>query len=387
MVQLLLDKLGGDVRTRKPGDGTAEVEVYHVDSRFSKDIDDIGSLRLAKVASLIKYCLRAIWLRLRYGVRNFYFVPTAPKRSSLYRDFLVMTLCRPFFPRIIYHWHSAGLGEWLRTEAKGWERLISRVLSYRPDLSMVLSEFNRRDAEAVRSRRIVVVPNGIPDPCPEFNKEMLPRRLARIEARKRKARGEDLPTDMAGEQPQVFKLLFIGMCFSEKGIFDAVEAVALANRKLQDTPLRAKLTVAGTFFLEAERRDFERRIQEPDLRTKEGNSVEYRGFVSGEEKRRLFREHDCLCFPTWYSAENFPLVLLEAMAYGMMIVSTNWRGIPEFLPPGYRGLVPPKSPPQIAGVIAEFLKEDYDARLRARFLEHYTEDQFAAKIKAALKGF
>ena len=385
MVQLLLEQLGGDVRARKPSDGAVDLEVYHVDSRLSHDFEDIGGFRLGKLGSLLKYCIQAIGLRLRYGVRALYFVPAPPKRATLYRDWLVMLLCRPFFPQLIYHWHGGGLGEWLRTEARGWERTISRMLLFRPDLSMVLSEFNRGDAEFVQSRRTVVVPNGIPDPCPEFEKEILPRRLARAEARKKIALGER-PMEGAGEQPHIFKLLFIGVCFSEKGIFDAAEAIALANRKLQGTPFQVTLTLAGTFFTEAEKQQFERRIREPDLHTKEGASVEHKGFVSGEEKRRLFREHDAFCFPTWYSAENFPLVLLEAMAYGLPIVSTHWRGIPELVPPGYHGLVPPKSPAAVAETIVKFVTIDYDPTLRARFLEHYTDKQFAAKIKAALTG-
>jgi glycosyltransferase involved in cell wall biosynthesis len=381
MVQLLLEKLG---------DAAGEFEVYHVDSRFSKGMEDIGSFRPAKIGSLLKYCFQAIWLRLRYGVRNFYFVPAPPKRAPLYRDWLIMALCRPFFPRIIYHWHSAGLGEWLRTEARGRERWLSKLLLYRPELSIVLGEFNRRDAQALQSKQTIVVPNGIPDPCPEFKNELLPLRLARVAARKKLARGDTLtPAELAsaGPEAQLIKLLFIGMCFSQKGIFDAVEAVALANRKLQGTSFRVKLTVAGEFFEQAEKQEFERRIKDPDLRTENVSYVEYKGFVSGKEKGQLFRDHDCLCFPTWYLAENFPLVLLEAMAFGMSIIVTNWRGMPEFVPAGYEGLVPPKSPAQIAETVIKFLTQDYDPRLRARFLENYTEDQFAAKIKAALKGF
>lgn len=95
MVQLLLEQLRGDAAT--------DFEVFHVDSRFSKDFEDIGGFRFGKLGSLLKYCLKAIGFRLRYGVLAFYFVPAPPKRATLYRDWLVMLLCRPFFPQIIYH--------------------------------------------------------------------------------------------------------------------------------------------------------------------------------------------------------------------------------------------------------------------------------------------
>jgi hypothetical protein len=63
------------------------------------------------------FCLQAIWLRCRHGVKNFYYIPAPGKRVALYRDWLVMLFCRPFFKNVILHWHAAGLAKWLETEA------------------------------------------------------------------------------------------------------------------------------------------------------------------------------------------------------------------------------------------------------------------------------
>ena len=60
MVQQLLDELrenGGD-----------DIEVFHVDARLSRDIDDIASASLRKLILLLRYCFRAIWLRIRRAV-------------------------------------------------------------------------------------------------------------------------------------------------------------------------------------------------------------------------------------------------------------------------------------------------------------------------------
>ena len=51
-------------------------------------------------------------------MKNFYYVPAPGKRVALYRDWLVMLLCRPFFKNIILHWHAAGLAKWLETSTK-----------------------------------------------------------------------------------------------------------------------------------------------------------------------------------------------------------------------------------------------------------------------------
>src|SRR5688500_13593279 len=80
----------------------SKIQVYHVDARLSKDIADIGSVRGGKLPLLAKYCLRAIWLRFRFGINNFYYGPANANRAPLYRDWLVMALCRPFFKNIIF---------------------------------------------------------------------------------------------------------------------------------------------------------------------------------------------------------------------------------------------------------------------------------------------
>ena len=90
------------------------IECYHVNARFSRGLSDIGEFQGAKIFLILWFCLQAIWLRFRYGVDNFYYVPAPGKRIALYRDWLIMFICRPFFKNIILHWHAAGLAKWLR---------------------------------------------------------------------------------------------------------------------------------------------------------------------------------------------------------------------------------------------------------------------------------
>jgi glycosyltransferase involved in cell wall biosynthesis len=378
MVQLLLEAL------TKPEPGTPPIEFYHVDSRVSTGAEDVGSMRFAKVFLILKYCFQAIFLCLRHGITHFYYVPANPSRAALYRDWIVMAFCRPFFKKLIFHWHAAGLGGWLETEAKPWERWISRRLLWNPHVSIVLAEYNRADAVKIGSRRIVVVPNGIPDPCPDFETKILPQRLARISARKGALLNHTIQSDSQGKEAHVFKVLFLSLCHRPKGLFDAVDAVVLANRKLPAS-IRVELTVAGAFWNEREKLEFEERLSQADVGKDGKPLIYYVGFASGEHKQQLFLESDCFCFPTYYPAESFGLVLLEAMAYGLPIVTTRWRMIPEVLPSGYPGIVSPQSPAEIAAALLEHMQKGYDNSLRAHFNSKFTLAHFGKQIETALQ--
>ena len=382
MVELLLNAFGGDVRNQTaanpPAPSTSTIECYHVDCRFSDGMADIGRVRLAKVFLLFRYCWQAIQCRLRFGVKDFLYVPAPPARSAIYRDWLVMAICRPFFPRLILYWQAAGLGEWLASGARPWERWVTRTLLGRPALSVVLGEFCLGDAASLQSKKSVVVSNGIPDPCPNFTESMLPIRLERSAARASSARP--------------FQVLFLSLCTREKGLFDALEAVALLNGRLAaaQSATRVQLTVAGKFWRPEEEREFAERLARPDLNggiaDPARHAVRYAGFVGGADKARLLRDSDCLCFPTYYQAESFGIVLIEAMAFGLPVVTSRWRTIPELLPEGYPGLVEPRSPGQIAGALEQLLSAGYDARLRARFLDRYIVEKTMERMRVALLG-
>src|SRR5579862_7661979 len=138
MVQLMLQGFGGDQRGQKHGAvNPFGIACYHVNARFSRGIEDIGKFQGAKLARLFFHCLEAIWCRFRYGVDNFYYVPAPGKRMALYRDWLVMLICRPFFRKVILHWHAAGLTEWLETSGSGITRAITGRLLKSVSLSIV----------------------------------------------------------------------------------------------------------------------------------------------------------------------------------------------------------------------------------------------------------
>jgi glycosyltransferase involved in cell wall biosynthesis len=385
-VKLMLENFGGDWR-RKNARAAAEppnhfgVRCYHVNARFSDSLEDIGEFRAPKLGRLILYCFEAIWCHFRHGVEIFYYVPAPGKPVALYRDWLVMLLCRPFFKKIILHWHGGGMAKWLETVGSIRIRSFTYRLMKNADLSIVLTDFGRRDAEKLTAKRITIVSSGVPDPCPQFDENMLPHRRARAAALKNFLSGQTAP---ANDAQSVIRVLFVATCSREKGLFDAVEGVALANEKLaaKKSPLRFRLALIGAFSSAAEETEMRELLRQRGLQ----NSVEHLGFVSEERKEQALREADVFCFPTYYNAENLPNSLMEAMGFGLPIVTTRWRAVAGMFPPDYPGLVDIKSPQQIADALPLLAASGVSETLRENFLRRFTLERHLANIAEAIRS-
>jgi glycosyltransferase involved in cell wall biosynthesis len=143
-----------------------------------------------------------------------------------------------------------------------------------------------------------------------------------------------------------------------------------------------KLVVAGNFVTDGEREEFDLLMKTPEF----ASAVEYVGFVSGGEKTRVLHDADLFCFPTCYLGENQPVNLIEAMAFGLPIVTTRWRSLPEMLPENYPGLVATQSPEEIAGALLTLARQETGEQLRENFLAQFTLKLHLAKLGEAIRS-
>jgi glycosyltransferase involved in cell wall biosynthesis len=178
------------------------------------------------------------------------------------------------------------------------------------------------------------------------------------------------------------KVLYLAHCTHEKGLFDALEGVRLANLEFsaKGVPLRARLLVAGTFVIEGEKKRFDALLAQPGH---EG-LCEYFGFASGDLKSRLLSEADLFAFPTYYQNENQPVNLIEAMAFGLPILTTRWRSIPELFPENYCGLVPVRQPAAVARAILEVMESETGHGFRKTFLRNFTIQSHLEELAKAI---
>ncbi len=332
-----------------------ELELFHVNLPLSRDAADIGRFRAGKVWTLLRACRQARRLAARHGIDALYHVPAPGRRSALYRDWIAMTLCRPAFRRLVLHWHAPGLGGWLQTHANPPERVLTRRLLGRADLAIVLAESLRADAGVLAATHVTVVPNGIADPCPEFVR----------------------PRQRGGP----FRVLFLGLGSEDKGLFATANGVIEANHLVgaAATAPAFTLTVAGAFPDAATRTRFNR------LTAAYPAVLRHAGMVAGADKHALFVQSQALCLPTCYPHEGQPLVLLEAMAYDLPIVTTRWRAIPETVPAAGARLVEPGDVAALARALVELRsRPPAPGILRHEFLSRFTLSTHLARLAAAL---
>jgi colanic acid/amylovoran biosynthesis glycosyltransferase len=145
------------------------------------------------------------------------------------------------------------------------------------------------------------------------------------------------------------RILYVGRLVHEKGVGVLLEALAGLDAELVlvgDGPRRAEL---------------EQRARSLGVHDR----VRFAGAVGQDEIRAYYEDADLFCLPSF--AEGLPVVLMEAMASGLPVVTTSIAGVPELVEDGVSGLlVRPARPDALREALARVVD---DPALRRSFGE------------------
>jgi glycosyltransferase involved in cell wall biosynthesis len=127
-------------------------------------------------------------------------------------------------------------------------------------------------------------------------------------------------------QAQKLKFIFLGKINKRKGIFDLLTAFANLEPSYRN---QVELVLAGTGEIE----------QVYNLATELGieKQIIFVGWIDPQKRDQLLAESDVMLLPSYN--EGLPMAILEAMSWGLPVITTPVGGIPEVIENGKTGLL------------------------------------------------
>ena len=283
----------------------------------STSLEEIGKGRFHKLLFVARL-YRQVRRELREWKPDLVYLTPTSTLPALYKDYLVARLARRYGVRSVLHFHNKGVAA---RSGRRLDDLVYRRLFDGAEV-IVLSEALRADiAKYVPAERMAVCPNGLDLPS--------------VKEKKSAADG--------------FQILFLSNLLPDKGFEDLFDACAILRKE----GLSFTCRFVGAPSASVSKEDFLRRVEERSL----GGSVVYEGAKYGPDKQAVLSEADVLVHPT--REDCFPLVILEAMAAGLPVVSTREGGIPDEVEDGVTGILCEKwDPAGLAGALRRLMEDD-----------------------------
>lgn len=297
------------------------------------------------------------------------YVTIAQSRHGFFRDFVIIWFAYLKGHRIVCHLKGGNYDNFYEAQQKCMRWIIRRTL-LRVDNILVLGKRlrNMYNFEPRLKDKICVVSNGLPF---ALNKATEPKIL---------------PADKS----KPIRLLYLSNLIESKGYLDLLEVVRIL---IKEHKIPVECHFCGLFLANKPddalvrdavhgRKLFEEFVATNNLE----KNVTYCGVVSGEEKNRELRDAHFFVLPTNYNNEGQPVSIIEAMAFGDVVVSTDYRAIPDMVEHEKTGLLVPYGQPKaIAQAIAETTAnpEMYSKMSKAtleHFQKHFTREAHLNRI-------
>lgn len=326
-------------------------DCHYVNLSTSRRIDEIGRIYLSKLGRLMTALMRELWLLTTHHYDLCYLAITCHGAGFL-KDAPFVLLCKLFGRKIVIHQHNKGMAN----DVDRWPYRWLLPLVYKDAKVILLSWRLYPDIEKyVPKENVVICPNGIPDAGYLY---------------------EERKNDVS-------RVLFLSNLIESKGVLVLLDALKL----LKDKGLQFICDIVGGETREINAKRFFDEVNNRGL----NGMVSYHGKQYGKDKEAFLRNADILAFPTFYQNECFPLVLLEAMQYGLPIVTTDEGGILDIVEDGINGLICEKNDSVSLAERLELLIKDKELRVRigrvnmSKYKEQFKLDVFENKMAQIIK--
>ena len=281
---------------------------------------------------------KLLYLLIFKKIKSVYHIVSSNEKGFI-RDIIIINISFLFGKKIILHSHNGNYDQFYDSCSNWLKKTIHKTINKSTKIVLLSKKLRSTFYFIEKDNLFTYINNGLP---------------------------YDRPTVLNKSRDRVFSILFLSNLIESKGYLDIVKAIILVKerKKLQ----KFHFHFAGDFMLNSSqdksyntlrsaRKLFFNLIEENDL----SDYVTYHDIVQGEKKYNLLQNADVFLLPTYYNVEAQPLTIIEALAHGCAIFSTNYRGIPEMLINDYNGkFVNSNSPYSIATNLIELNRENLE---------------------------
>ena len=273
-----------------------KINLIHIRLDFSETFDEIGKFELIKLIKLFRIILIYLKQIILNKIDLIYYPPAGNQKSAILRDFIILNVIHLTQKKVVFHFHAFGLIDGLNKFLR-FKTIFSSVY-YHPRACIFLSNLNLELQTFFNAEKNYVLPYGIED----------------IYSRDYR--------DQIRKESNGLNILFMGNLIISKGILILLDAI---NSILNENSYKIKVQIGGEF----PDMETKKRVEEHPLFNTE--IVQYNGGLKDKIKWDSFFDNNLFCFPTFYESENFPVVLIEAMQFGLPIITSRWRSIPTMV--------------------------------------------------------
>jgi glycosyltransferase involved in cell wall biosynthesis len=326
--------------------------------RSSTSITNIGKFGFLKVWYSIQLVFEVFFSLLFFRPNNIYYT-TSSKGFAFFRDLIVVIIIKSYClvkpSELFFHYHSSGTEEFV---ARSKFNLIATRFFVKGVSLILISKFSATGFKAIKSyKRIFFLNNGVKDNLLETDFDnIIQKKLSK---------------------PRI-KVLFLSNMMKGKGYDIALELARYCQQKHKD---KYEFNFAGAWETEKDKSIFKSFVKSNKLE----NVVNYHGMVKGQKKHSLYLSAHFFIFPSRFN-EIFPVVLLEALAYGLPILALDKGGVPEIVSKEVGMLTSEtKIKACFEKFVTKYLSGENYIDCRKRFLETYQLSVFESRLKAILK--
>lgn len=321
--------------------------LIHFDTRLNSEIKGIGKLTLRKLLEIPAQYLKYLKVILKKSP-DLVLIPISQSTAGFIKDSVYILIAALFRKKVIIHLRGSNIKNWLNSSGKLVNYYFKLCMHCVKGVIVLGNKLKYLFENYFPPDNIFVVPNGGNFTFPIIEKKN-----------------------------NKFKVLYLSNFLPSKGFQDILEAFELLTMKNINL---IELEAVGSFSNFEIESTYKKIVLESKL------PVIFQIPVDENLKYRILAKSEIFVF-TPREPEGHPWVIIEAMAAGLPIITTDQGAITESVIDGVNGfIVEPKNPKQIAEKIELLIKNEELRKMMGResrrlYEENLTEEKMVERLR------